>query len=120
MLNTIYSRAMSELSEIFGASFSNLDSGHGARVATAKKGKMTIYHANIANGNQAEIAFDVPSLAARFKLSESDTAAFLKQLKTLTGRPVELNPRYQWPRVGLATEDHVKQVMSALRARLTA
>ena len=118
MSNAIYSRALSELATIFGSSFSNLESGTGARVQSAKKGKMTIYHRDIAAGNMAEVAFDVPSLAARFNLSESQTTAVLTQLKLLTGQPVALNPRYQWPRVGFSTAEHITKVIHALNARL--
>lgn len=118
MSNAIYNRALSELATTFGSSFSNLESGTGARVQSAKKGKMTIYHRNIAAGNQAEIAFDVPSLAARIRLSESETISFLAELKLLTGRPVELNRQYLWPRVGFATDEHVTKVIHALKARV--
>ena len=117
MTNAIYTRALCELSTIFGA-LSNLESGTGARVQAAKKGKLTIYHRNIATGNQAEIAFDVPSLAGRLGVSEAETLTLLSQLKAVTGRPVELNPRYQWPRVGLATDEHVTRVIAALKQRI--
>lgn len=116
-MNNIYSKAVSELSTIFGA-FSNLDSGTGARTTSAKKGKMTIYHRNIAAGNSAEIAFEIESIGTKLKLNETETRGFLADLKSLTGRPVELNARYQWPRVGLSKDEDVAKVMDAIRKQI--
>lgn len=117
MLNNVYNRAMSELKTIFGR-FNDLPSGNGARIQAAKRGKMTIYHQSIAAGNQAELAFDVQSFGERLGLTESDTRAFLSQLRATTGRPVEINAQYEWPRVGLATEEHVIKVIAAIKQRL--
>lgn len=119
MLNNVYNRAMSELATIFGR-FNDLPSGNGARIQAAKKGKMTIYHQSIAAGNQAEIAFDIPSFSERLGLTESETLAFLSQLRATTGRPVQINAHFKWPRVGLATDEHVAKVISAIRHRLPA
>lgn len=117
-MNTVYCRALSELSQLFGASFTDLPSGYGARVANAKKGKMTIYHQNVEPGNRAEVAFDVKSLAARLQLTEGATRELLHSLKVTTGRPVRLNEQYRWPRVGFASETDVERVLTALRTKL--
>lgn len=116
MKNSIYESALAELATIFG-SHDNLESGSGARFKSAKKGKLTIYHRDIASGNSAEIAFELDSIAARFKLSASEAATFLARLKAATGRPVEINPRFQWPRVGLATAADVATVLNALKQK---
>jgi len=116
MKNSIYDSALTDLATIFG-SHDDLESGTGARFKSNKKGKLTIYHRNIAAGNSAEIAFEVDSFAARFKLSASEAAAFLARLKAATGRQVEINPRFQWPRVGLATAADVVTVLDALKQK---
>lgn len=116
-MNSIYNRAVSELSTIFGA-LHDLESGTGARATSAKKGKLTIYHRNIAAGNSAEIAFEVESIGARLNLNEAQTETFLAKLKTSTGRPVELNPRFQWPRVGLSQDEDVIKVIEAIRQQI--
>lgn len=117
MTNNIYQQLISELSSIFG-SHHQLESGTGVRFQSSKKGKLTIYHRNISTGNAAEIAFELESLAARFGLTMPDTLAFLTKLRAATGRPVEINPRYQWPRVGIATTDDVNTVVQMLKVQL--
>ncbi|ENO82821.1 hypothetical protein B447_02351 [Thauera sp. 27] len=51
-------------------------------------------------------------------LTESETLSFLSQLRATTGRPVQTNGQFEWPRVGLATDEHVTKVIAAIKHRL--
>jgi hypothetical protein len=115
MKNTIYNQLLIELKPIFG-SFTELDSKNGARFRAVKKGKITVYHADIAPGNKAEIAFETSSLAARIGCSVPQANAFVAELKSTTGCNVNTNPIYKWPRVGFATMEHVTEVVTKLTA----
>lgn len=92
-----------------------LDSGTGARFKSSIRGKVTIYHENIAAGNQAEVAFDGVSMARRFGFSIDDFRERIRQLNLLTGRPVNENSQYGWPRVGVSSQEHVEIILNAMR-----
>jgi hypothetical protein len=94
------------------------DSGTGMRFKSSHKGKATVYHSGISPGNQAELAFEVVSMARRLQISESEFRALVSQLRASTGRPVEPNVQYNWPRVGVASQAHVALVTEALQQRL--
>jgi len=106
MINDIYLFAASELSSIFG-SHSDLESGNGTRFKAASRGKVTVYHADISPGNRAEIAFEPQSFAARLGISEPQAIRILKDLREMTGQPVQLNQRFKWHRVGIANRQQV-------------
>ena len=116
MENEVFGSLVASLEEHLGAR--NLhDSGTGVRFKSLRKGKATVYHSGIAPGNQAEVAFDVESMARRLQISEGDFKAFVLQLRTSTGRPVEPNAQFNWTRVGLASKGHADLVANVLRDR---
>lgn len=117
MENETFITLCAALAVHFGAP-SPHDSGTGVRFKSVRKGKATIYHDGIAPGNQAEIAFEVESMASRLQMSETEFRSFVAQLRASTGRPVEPNIQYNWPLVGLLSETHVTLVDDALNQRL--
>jgi hypothetical protein len=117
MTNNVYELILTKLTPIFG-SRQELVSGNGARFTSAKKGKLTVYHADIAPGNKAEVAFETSSIAARIGSGMQGANALICELKALTGQSVTINQVHGWPRVGLATMDQVTEVVDRLAARL--
>jgi hypothetical protein len=116
MVTTIFDSLSRALTEQLGSP-SPLDSGNGVRFKSAQKGKATIYHGNIAPGNSAEVAFDVVSMAGRLRMGQEEFRLFVGQLRASTGRPVEPNSQFNWPRVGLASEADVVLIRQALQAK---
>ncbi len=117
MINDIYLFAVSELSSIFG-SHSDLASGNGTRFQAASRGKVTVYHADISSGNRVEIAFEPQSFAARLGVSGAQATRILNNLREMTGQPVQLNQRFNWPRVGIANRQQVLDIIAHLNTLL--
>jgi hypothetical protein len=115
--NDVYEMVLLEFSIVFG-SFTELSSGNGARFNSSKKGKVTVYHANIAPGNNAEIAFEVDSIGKRFHMTPAMATAFVHQMKASTGCAVAINPQFNWPRIGIASRDHLDMVLAGLRKNI--
>jgi len=105
MINSIYREAVEALSEALG-SFQDLPSGNGARFKIGSAYLLTIYHADIADDNLAEIAFKPNSFSQ------------IESVCALTEHPVLPNQRYNWPRVGIRTSDEVMDITEALRAAI--
>lgn len=119
MENETYRSLFGALSVHLGAPSSHV-SGSGVRFKSQLKGKATVYHDNIAPGNQAEVAFDVESMASRLRMTAREFQSFVAQLRASTGRPVESNAQFNWPRVGISTESHVALIDGALHQRFGA
>lgn len=117
MKNEVFERTLSELIPIFGAC-EELKSGNGSRFKSAKKGKVTVYHSDIESGNRAEIAFEIDSMAKRLNTTPRAIGLFVAEMKAATGRDVVVNPRFGWPRVGVASLENLELVKRALLARL--
>lgn len=117
MENRIFRSVTAELSEFFGPAKPHV-ARTGARFTSAQKGKLTVYHSNIATGNSAEIAFEPASMARRLMLSEAGLRSFVAQLRGLTNQPTETNARYNWSRVGLASQAHADMVVAQIQERL--
>lgn len=115
MHNSTYEALVCELTTFLGTAKDH-DSDSGARFTSSKKGKATVYHANIASGNHAEVAVDIPSNAARLGITEREMRERIASARSATGRDVEANIQYNWPRIGVASPAHVPIVVSALRA----
>ena len=115
MQNSIFDLIVQELTPLLGAP-KNHESGSGARFTSNRKGKATIYHANLAPGNRAEIAIDVASNASRLGISETEIRERIAQARALTGREVQLNPQYNWPRIGLSNLEHIPAVLAVMDA----
>lgn len=114
MENPVYASAVAALTTLLGTG-ETLASGNGVRFKSARRGKATIYHSNIALGNQAEIAFEVSSMANRLGMSEGEFRSLVASLRNATGRPVQPNPQYNWPRIGIFDQDHVGSVIATLQ-----
>lgn len=119
MENETYRSLFGALSVYLGASSPHA-SGSGVRFKSQRKGKATVYHDSIAPGNQAEVAFEVESMVSRLRMTEGEFQSFVAQLRASTGRPVESNAQYNWPRVGISTESHVALIDEALHRRIGA
>lgn len=117
MENEIFRSVIAELGQFFGSAKPHV-ARTGARFTSAQKGKLTVYHSNIAPSNSAEIAFEPISMARRLMLSEAGLRSFVAQLRGLTDQPTETNTQYNWPRVGLVSQTHVDVVVAQLRERL--
>lgn len=117
MENDTFRVLVSTLAEFLGAPDMNV-SGTGSRFKSSRKGKATVYHSGIAAGNQAEVAFEVESMARRLAIPPTVFRALIAELRATTGRPVEPNPQYNWPRIGVASQSDVNLVAEALRHRL--
>lgn len=112
--NPIFERTVEALTQLLGAKPAKLDSGNGCRFTKAAGGKATVYSANIAPGNRAEIAFESSSFAVRLGMEPSQAAAYFSQIHKITGRPVALNSQFKWPRVGIADEKDLGMVVNEL------
>lgn len=116
MENPIFNSLVAALATELGSPKEH-ESGTGRRFTSAKKGKATVYHSGIAPGNQAEVAFDVASMAKRLDVSESEFRGRLATLRQQTGREVEPNTQHNWPRVGVASPEHVELLLAEIRTR---
>lgn len=112
--NQIFELTVAALAQVLGSTPTKLDSGNGCRFTKAARGKATVYHADIAPGNRAEIAFEPASFAARLKMEPAQAAAYFAQIHKVTGRPVSLNSRFKWPRVGIVDALDLERLMSEL------
>lgn len=117
MENDIFRTLTSSLAEFLGAPDIHV-SGTGSRFKSARKGKATVYHNGISAENQAEVAFEVESMARRLNILPTEFRTFVAQLRASTGRSVEPNTQYNWPRVGVASQVEVNLIAEALRQRL--
>lgn len=116
MSNPVFDSLVSMLTAHFGTA-SALDSGNGVRFKSARKGKATVYHRDVADGNHAEVAFEVASMAERLRMPQDQFRTFVSQLRVATGRPVETNQQFKWPRVGVTSEAHVMAIREALERK---
>ena len=114
MRNPIFDELVQELTPLLGAAKDHT-SATGVRFTSSTKGKVTVYHSNLATGNHAEVAIDIASNAARMQLSEREMRDRINQARMATGRDVERNAQYDWPRIGLAGPEHIPSVLQALR-----
>lgn len=119
MQNQVFDALVARLTVYFGTGHP-LESGTGVRFQSSKRGKLTVYHTNLAPGNQAEIAFEPGSLAKRLAMTERELRALIGELRSKTGREVSPDPQFNWPRVGLADSEHVEVVVAALASELPA
>lgn len=119
MANEVFILLCNSLSEHLGRPIP-LVSGNGARFKLASRGKATVYHKQIALGNQAEVAFEVESMAQRLQMSQAAFLIFVAWLRAATARPVEMNATHNWPRVGVKTMLHVEFIRDAFQQQMRA
>lgn len=115
MENAVYDNALTALKNLFGTP-RPLVNKNGARFL--RNGTITIYHNELAPGNEAEIAFNVQPIAALYHIPPATLSSLLDECRYLTGKPTETNKAQNWPRIGLATEEDVARVMEKLSAVL--
>lgn len=115
MENAVYNSALTALKNLFGTP-RPLVNKNGARFL--RNGTITIYHTELAPGNEAEIAFNVQPIAALYGIPPATLAGLLDECRYLTGRPTETNKAQNWPRIGLASEEDIVSVMEKLSAVL--
>lgn len=113
MQNSTYSALEAVLTQHFGSS-TPLDSGNGVRYRSSSRGRVTLYHEGIADGNHAEVAFERTSVAAGAGLPEAQFVAMLADLRMATGRDVKVNTIHLWPRVGAGSPEDVSRIAEAL------
>ncbi|WP_298236596.1 hypothetical protein [uncultured Azohydromonas sp.] len=118
MENHLYDMTVDRLSTYFGTA-QPLDSGNGARFTSARRGKATVYHANIAPGNRAELAFEPASMAKRLALTEREFRSLVADWRSRTGRDVQPDPQFNWPRVGISEAPHVEAIVADIARCLT-
>lgn len=118
MDNPVYQKALEKMRKLFGSP-QPLASGTGARCVNGKKGKVTLYHQEIAPGNQAELALEIESIARRKGIPSNEARKFILELRALTGREISPNRQYDWPRIGFQTVDNVEAVAAELEKWLT-
>ncbi|EOX9902140.1 hypothetical protein ACM7YN_01975 [Pseudomonas aeruginosa] len=114
MDNEVYRATVNGLSGLLGAA-QPLVSGSGARFTSTRKGKATVYHANIATGNRAEVAFHCDSMTQRLGITATEFRSLVQQWKQRTGRPVQINQQHLWPRVGLSTIEQAETLIALLQ-----
>src|SRR5690606_26513752 len=107
MENAVYNSALTALKNLFGTP-RPLVNKNGARFL--RNGTITIYHTELAPGNEAEIAFNVQPIAALYGIPAATLAGLLDECRYLTGRPTETNKAQNWPRIGLASEEDIVSV----------
>lgn len=83
MENEVFRSLASVLAEHLGAPTMH-ESETGVRFKSAAKGKATVYHTGVAAGNDAEVAFDVESMALRLRMSDDEFRKFAANLRTST------------------------------------
>ncbi|MES2026560.1 MAG: hypothetical protein V4448_13485 [Pseudomonadota bacterium] len=115
MENAVYNNALAALKTLFGMP-RPLANQNGARFL--RNGTVTIYHTELFPGNEAEIAFNVHPISSSYGISPATLNSLLEECRQLTGHPTEVNKLQNWPRIGLATEEEVTQVMGKLAAVL--
>ena len=115
MQNAIFDNTVAELKIIFGTP-RQLVGKNGVRFQ--RNGSVTVYHEELAPGNNAEIALNVQAVASTFGVTPQALTDLVNACNALTGRAVETNKRQDWPRIGIATEDHVLLVKDKLSALL--
>lgn len=117
MQNAIFDDTVAELKIIFGTP-RQLVGKNGVRFQ--RNGSVTVYHEELAPGNNAEIALNVQAVASTFGVTPQSLTELVNACNASTGRAVESNKRQNWPRIGIASEEHVllvKERLSALLAR---
>jgi hypothetical protein len=113
MRNHVFDSLVTRLTFHFGTG-QPLESGTGVRFQSAKRGKLTVYHSNLAVGNQAEVAFEPTTMAKRLSMSERELRSLVGALRSATGREVSPDPQFNWPRVGLADAAHVEVIIAGI------
>lgn len=96
----------------------NLVSGRGARFRSSSFGRLTVYHANIADGNHAEVAFHPRSIAEATHISEAEVRMALHRLRAGTGVEINFNPQHRWPRVGVRSHRDAALVIAFVQSML--
>ena len=115
MQNVIYDKLVAQLVPTLGLP-RQLVNKTGTRFL--RNGSVTVYHSEIAAGNHAEMAFNIHPVATRFGLSAQAVNDFITECQVMTGCAVETNKQQDWPRIGIASDEHLTLVTQKLSALL--
>lgn len=115
MQNALYDQAVTEFKPLFGTP-RPLVNKNGVRYQ--RNGSITIYHDDLAYGNQLEIAFNVQAVATTFNLDPMTLESLIADCRDSTARAVKRNKQQDWPRIGIATEEQLALVKDKLTAAL--
>ena len=119
MQNQVFDLLVMSLTAHFGSGHP-LDSGSGIRFQSSKRGKLTVYHTNLATGNQLEAAFEPVTMAKRMSMSEGELRSLVSDFRSRTGRDVLPDSQFNWPRVGFSDAAHVELIVTAIEKSLAA
>lgn len=111
MQNPLYDQTVAELSALFGKPRA-LVNKNGVRFQ--RNGSVTVYHDELAPGNQAEIAFNVQAIGSTFGVPPKVLEEVIGACRAATGCPVGKNKQQDWPRIGIAQPEHLQLVKARL------
>ena len=111
MQNPVFDKLVTQLTALLGVPRS-LVNNNGTRFL--RNGSVTVYHTEVATGNQAEIAFNIQPVASRFGVAPQALIDVITECEVMTGCEVEHNKQQDWPRIGIADDDHVALVVQKL------
>lgn len=117
MHNPVFNHLSQQLALAVGGS-EHLASGRGTRFRTVWFTRLTAYHENVAEGNNAEVAFHPQSLGQSTGISETDIRLQINHLRASTAREINFNLQQRWPRVGVRTAEDVALVIAFIDSML--
>ena len=113
MQNPLFNKLVIQLTTVLGVPRPLINKS-GTRFM--RNGSVTVYHTEIAPGNQAEIAFNVQPIASRFGVAPQALTDAITECQIMTGCEVENNKQQDWPRIGIASDDHLNLITKKLSA----
>ncbi|QYJ74720.1 hypothetical protein [Shewanella sp. FJAT-52076] len=113
MSNDIYLYLVNGITEYLGRP-SDLPSGNGTRFKKQSDLVLTVYHSNIADGNSAEVALKLESVVAKKGITRAQGQNHIDAICGFTNHPVKPNPKYNWPRVGIRSQNEADRVITYL------
>lgn len=102
MENSVYTTLIDQLITVFGKP-SPLESANGVRYRYKGAYALTVYHADLAAGNSAEIAF------------KPGSSSKINSITATTSNPTNPNKRFNWPRVGIKNVSEISFVVDSIR-----
>ena len=116
MQNPVFDKLVMQLTPLLGLS-RQLVNKSGTRFL--RNGSVTVYHTEVAPGNLAEIAVNLQPVATKFSISAHALNDVITECQVMTGCEVEVNKQQDWPRIGIASDDHLALVIQKLTTVLT-
>lgn len=113
MQNPIFDKLVTQLTPLLGPP-RPLVNKSGTRFL--RNGSVTVYHTEVAEGNQAELAFNIQPVSSKFGISPQALNDLIMECQVMTGCEVEVNKQQDWPRIGIASDEHLDVVVKKLLA----